>query len=332
MTGRTESPEVHVAAAAIFNSLGQVLLALRPAHLHQGGLWEFPGGKVESGETVLDALKRELHEELGITVVAARPLIRVRHAYPDKSVVLDVWRIDHFRGEAQPREGQTLEWLAVNDLTTRQYPAANLPIVTAARLPSLYLITGEPLAGTSEFLKTLEQCLRGGARLIQLRAKCLANGDYLRLTREALMLCHAYSAQLLLNGCPECVQELGADGIHLSSSALMSLPQRPNPSEGWVAASCHNAAELAQAYAIKADFAVVSPVLATQSHSGASSLGWQGLRQLTELARLPVYALGGMRPEHLDLVYQHGAQGIAVISSMWNAPDPEQAVRELLLR
>lgn len=332
MTVAQPAPEVHVAAAAIFNPLDQVLLALRPAHLHQGGLWEFPGGKVEPGETVLNALARELREELGITPEAARPLIRVRHTYPDKSVLLDVWRVDRFLGKAKAREGQTLEWVAVNQLTAKHYPAANLPIVTAVRLPSLYLISGEPLAGTAAFLVTLEKCLRGGVRLIQLRAKSLDGNGYRLLARAALELCRVYSAKLLLNGSSELVHELNADGVHLSTAALMSLSARPVSSELWVAASCHSAAELARAHAIHADFAVISPVLATQSHPGVASLGWQGLRQLTEVVPLPVYALGGMRPEHLALAYEHGAQGIAVIRSVWNASEPERAIRQLLRR
>ena len=89
---------VHVAAAAIFDDRGRVLISRRPAHLHQGDLWEFPGGKLEPGESVESALHRELYEELGICVQAARPLIRVLHDYHDKSVLLDVWRVDNFTG------------------------------------------------------------------------------------------------------------------------------------------------------------------------------------------------------------------------------------------
>ena len=97
---------IHVAAAVIRCVDGQILLAKRPEDKHQGGLWEFPGGKVEASETVQAALSRELEEELGIRPSAARPLIQVRHDYPDKQVLLDVWEVSAFTGEPHGAEGQ----------------------------------------------------------------------------------------------------------------------------------------------------------------------------------------------------------------------------------
>ncbi|MCL4315728.1 MAG: Nudix family hydrolase [Gammaproteobacteria bacterium] len=322
----------HVAAAVIFNQRGEVLLALRPAHKHQGGLWEFPGGKVEAAENVLEALKRELHEELGITIMRARPLIRIPHHYPDKSVLLDVWRVDAFHGEPHPKEGQRIEWVAQDKLAQREYPAANLPILNAVRLPVLYLVTGEPEPGWSDkaFLDRLERCLQGGARLIQLRAKTLDQDRYRTLAEQALGLCAPYGAQLLLNAAPRLAQEIGAHGVHLTSARLLELERRPLDAGHWVAASCHNRAELEHAMRIKADFAVAAPVLDTPTHPGAATLGWQGLQNLTELATLPVYALGGMQAEHLALAFRHGAQGIAVVSAIWNTPRPEEATARIL--
>ncbi len=356
----------HVAAAAIFNRRGEVLLALRPAHKHQGGLWEFPGGKVEDTEQVLEALKRELHEELGITITRARPLIRIPHHYPDKSVLLDVWRVDQFLGEPHSREGQRIEWVAQDKLSQRDYPAANLPIINAVRLPVLYLITGEPEQDDRAFLDRLERCLQGGVRLIQLRAKTLDEKHYRKLVQQALELCAPYDARLLLNAAPALVNEIGAHGVHLTGARLLELDRRPLGERHWVAASCHNQAELEHAMRIHADFAVVAPVLPTPTHPGAVALGWQGLQRLTELATLPVYALGGMvapgvppvspvlyrdvrmsreagrrkrptlsRPwlaqaEHLALAFRHGAQGIAVRSALWDAPQPEEVAARIL--
>ncbi|MBI3344731.1 MAG: Nudix family hydrolase [Gammaproteobacteria bacterium] len=329
----------HVVAAAIFNKQGEVLLALRPAHLHQGGLWEFPGGKIEADEDVRTALARELHEELGITVTRARPLIRIPHRYPDKAVLLDVWRVDDFAGEAHGREDQRLEWVAVNRLRDKSYPAANLPVITALELPSLYLISEEPAtyrdvlvsreAGCRErpdpaaFLATLEAWLKNGARLIQLRAKTLDEDAYAALAVNALTLCKHYNAELLLNAPVQIVMELGAPGIHMSSAQLLGFETRPVGKEKRVAASCHTAAELAHALAIGVDFVVVSPVLPTTSHPGAATLGWTGLRALTEQATVPVYALGGMQPEHLDPAWQYGAQGIAV-RGVWPSVKPAE--------
>lgn len=321
-----------VAAAAIFNERGEVLLALRPAHLHQGGLWEFPGGKLEPGEQVVAALARELYEELGISVTRARPLIRIRHAYPDKAVVLDVWRVDAFSGEPSPREGQRLQWVAINDLAQHAYPEANLPILTALRLPSVYLISSEPAQGDALFMQTLRSCLHAGIKLIQLRAKTLSDDHYRRLAEQALAVCQSHGAQLVLNSTPELVQRLGAQGLHLTSERLMKLSTRPLANDIWVAASCHNAAELAHAERIGVDFVVVSPVLPTPSHPGAVSLGWEGLKHLTEQATIPVYALGGMESRHLLTAYQHGAQGIASLRAIWDAAQPARALAEFAQR
>ena len=392
-----DRPFQHVVVGAIFNGVNEILLAFRPptaprrAGTHkccgrrmrkssQGGLWEFPGGKVEAGESARQALARELQEELGISVVSARPLIRIRHHYHEslhggrsrhlapstdeqvsraqdalerpsrdvhgctsvarsrmleatdtsrtlrsrssmhgeKIVLLNVWRVDAFAGEPFGREGQPVEWVAIKDLIQRDYPAANWPIVNAVRLPSRYLITPEPSPNTQEFLYGLERSLRAGIRLVQLRAKTLSETAYVELARQVLPVCHAHQAQLILNAAPALVEEVGADGVHLDSARLMSLSARPfSSSRLWVGASCHNAKELAHAGRLGADFAVVSPVLETTSHPGARTLGWTGFRELTELAVLPVYALGGMTQRHVTQAYEHGAQGIAGVSSLW---------------
>ncbi len=122
---------IHVAVATIVNTENQVLLALRQPHQHQGDLWEFPGGKVEAGETVFGALKREILEELGILVVSAKPLLTVSHDYDDRSVLLDVWHVENFDGTPNGQEGQTLSWSAISDLADYPFPAANAPIVLA---------------------------------------------------------------------------------------------------------------------------------------------------------------------------------------------------------
>ena len=124
---------VHVAVAVIVNSEKEVLLALRHLHQHQGGLWEFPGGKVEVDESVYDALLREIREELAVTIQAAKPLIKIAHDYQDKSVLLDVWTVDEFAGTPQGQEGQTLRWCSIADLVDDDFPAANVAIIKALR-------------------------------------------------------------------------------------------------------------------------------------------------------------------------------------------------------
>ncbi len=308
---------LHVAAGVIVGSGGRILIAKRPEQLHQGGLWEFPGGKLEPGESVAAALRRELQEELGIRVERARPLIRIRHDYGDRVVLLDVWRVERFHGEGCGREGQEIAWVEPHSLLEYTFPVANLPIVTAARLPSRYLITPEPGTDWDGFLLGLERCLNSGVTLVQLRARRLSRREYDELARRVIALCREHGARLLLNADPSADTVMAADGVHLTAARLLALKHRPLPTGQWVAASCHNRHELIHAARIGVDFAVLSPVLPTRSHPTAETLGWERWEQLVESAPFPVYALGGMRDEDLPLAYSRGAQGIAAIRSIW---------------
>jgi len=309
--------KVHVAVAAVTNERNEILIARRPEHVHQGGLWEFPGGKLEPGEVVSEALRRELHEEIGINVLSARPLIRLHYDYPDKSVLLDVWLVCQFSGTPHGREGQPVQWVDRNSLSEYDFPAANQPIITSLQLPEKYLITPPPGDDLEHYLACLEKSLQNGIRLVQLRAPDLPDKSYGALARDVLQVCQQYDAQLLLNSNPGWVERLGAHGVHLNSRRLQGLTSRPLADDLWVAASCHNAAEIAQANRISADFAVLAPVLPTLSHPQAPTLGWNRFHQLTDAANLPVYALGGMSADLLPVAYEHGAQGIAAIRSLW---------------
>ena len=124
---------VHVAVGILINGAGAVLITRRPDHVHQGGLWEFPGGKVEEGEPIATALSRELHEELGVRVESAEPWLQVRHDYSDKRVFLDVWRVITWRNEPQGREGQPLLWASLTELEKFAFPAADKPIIAALK-------------------------------------------------------------------------------------------------------------------------------------------------------------------------------------------------------
>lgn len=311
-TGR----DLHVAVGVLINAHGEVLITRRPEHVHQGGLWEFPGGKVEPGETVHTALARELFEELGIETLAARPLIRIRHSYPDKRVLLDVWRIHSYRGKPHGCEGQPLEWLSPERLLTRALPAADTPIINALRLPPTYLITGEPQDKAEMFLELLKRALDRGVGMVQLRAKRLPEVQLLDLYRRAHRLCSRYRVPFLLNGSPEQARSVNADGIHLTALRLLALSHRPLDAGRWVGASCHTVEEVRHASRIGVDFITVSPVRATVSHPEVSPIGWEGLRELTELATVPVYALGGMTTADLERVWAHGGQGIASIRAL----------------
>ena len=308
---------IHVVAAVLEDGAGRILLARRPNKAHQGGLWEFPGGKVEPGESAGEALRRELREELGIEVLAHRPLIRVHHAYADREVVLDVHRVTARVGDAVGLEGQPLAWVLPDELSSYPMPAADRPIVTAIRLPDTYLITPPALGEPDGFVAPLKAALRGGVGLVQLRLPGLDRTAVESYARVALPLCREAGARLLIHGDWELAEAVGTDGVHLTAAQLHRLVERPLRSELWVGASCHDAVELARAEALGADFAVLGPVLPTASHPGAPHLGWERFAALVEKARIPVYALGGMGQEHVETAWRHGAQGVAGIRGFW---------------
>ncbi|MCB1758868.1 MAG: Nudix family hydrolase [Gammaproteobacteria bacterium] len=307
---------LQVAVAVIQDREGRVLLSRRAPSSHQGGLWEFPGGKLDPGETLAQALRREIREELGISVEHHSPLIRIRHDYPDRSVLLDVQRIDAYSGEPEGLEGQPLVWVKPTDMGDYPMPAADRPIVSALRLPDRLLITGNDPLDTSGFTRRMQVALAAGVNLVQLRAPGLGERRYRRLAALLLPYCRQHGARLLLNASAEVVDDLGADGVHLNRHRLMALRQRPLGPERWVSAACHNLEELRRAEAV-ADFALISPVLPTVSHPGRMPLGWQGFARLADAARIPVYALGGMRPEMVGEARRHGGQGIAAIGALW---------------
>lgn len=304
---------LQVAVGVVKNPEGKILISLRHADLHQGGLWEFPGGKIEASETAKFALARELKEELNITVTAATPLITVKHQYPDRFVQLNVFLVEQFSGEAKSLEGQPFKWVAPAELEHYAFPAANRPIITAARLPHHYAILDD--ADAALLLTNLQKILNRGIKLIQARLKNLPPAAVAKFVEQAYPLCQQQQAMLLMNSAVECSAEV--DGIHLTSCDLMAL--RPCSGQAlttrprWLAASCHNLEQLQHAQKIGVDFVVLAPVLATKTHPGATSLGWEQFADLVAKVNLPVYALGGMTESSLITAQQSGGQGIAAI-------------------
>jgi len=325
MPSTAASSPVHVAVGLLLDR-DQVFITRRAANAHQGGKWEFPGGKLDDNEPVETALKRELHEELGIEVRAAQPWMQVRHRYPDREVLLDVWRITAWDGTPHGREGQEARWASVRELPKLDFPEADLPILRRLWLPPLYLISDAARLGRDEFLQRLEQALKAGGRLVQLREPDMPAPEFRTYAIEVAGLCRRHDARLLLNADPSLVEDCGADGVHLNSHRLMALKERPLSQRFFVGASCHDARELAQAVAIGADLAVLGPVARTASHPQSAPLGWGRFTELCRGERLPVYALGRMQPADLAAARQAGARGVAMIRGIWDAANVEQAV------
>lgn len=307
---------VHVVAGVLSDPQGRVLLAQRPSGKHSAGLWEFPGGKLEPGETAHSALRRELHEEIGVDIGAIEPLIAVPWNFGEKSILLDVYRVLDFAGELHGREGQALVWRRVDELSEMPMPPPDRPVVTALRLPPHYAITPEPGDDDAAFLAHIDAALAAGVRLLQLRAKTRPVARLRALAQQVRERARDAGAVVLINAHVDLARELELDGVHLPAAELMRLRERP-PVRGWIAASCHERRELAHAAAIGVDFVVLGSVQATRSHPDAEPLGWPRFAELCAQTPLPVYALGGLGPADLPTARIHGAQGIAGISGFF---------------
>lgn len=322
---------LHVVAAVVRDRDARILLSLRLPHLDQGGLWEFPGGKVQVGEAPLDALRRELLEELGIVAETVAPLIKIRHSYAVRDVLLDVWEVEQWRGSPLGLEGQAIAWKALEELSDLEFPAANLSIITAVQLPRTYLITPEP-QDSEQFYLELEAALKMGIRLVQFRAKQCHDRLLKKMARASVKLCNQYRAKILINTRSDVAIETHADGVHLTSAQLATLSSRPLPSDYLIGASVHNAQELERAASLGVDFVVIGPVLPTASHADREWLGWERLKALVASASIPVFALGGQNLNSLAHAVNSGCQGIAAIRSLWNLAEnvEDRAIRRAL--
>jgi 8-oxo-dGTP diphosphatase len=284
-----------------------VLICQRPPHKIYPGEWEFPGGKVEPGEDAQGALARELREELGIEVSAARPLIRLRHVYPELSVDLDTWLVSEWRGEPQSNEHPASAWVKPDEMPRWRLLAADAPIVNALRLPS-------QLVFTPDAFEPSLACARWPDSMLRLRLPAAGDAVYRAIARALA----ESGERLLLDRDPDDVERFGAAGFHATAARLRELRARPVGASRWFGASCNDASGLARARELGADYAVLGPVKATRTHPGATPLGWEGFATLAIGAGLPVYAIGGVGPGDLQAAWRHGAQGVAGISAFWD--------------
>jgi len=309
------SAPVDVAVAVLIRSDGAALLAQRPETKVYSGYWEFPGGKIEPGEPVAEALRREIREELGIEIERAYPWITRVFVYPHAKVRLHFYRVYAWRGEPRAVEHQAIAWQRPDAIELDPLLPANGPVIRSLMLPAEYAITRAGELGAEPFLLRLEARLRGGLKLIQVREKALARQAAEGFARRVIALAHAHRAKVLVNADVALARNIGADGVHLTAEQLRSAPARPD--FPWCGASCHSSEELQRAEALGVDLVVLGPVHATPSHPDAVPLGWERFREIARGAAVPVYALGGIVPRDLEQALSCGAHGIAMVRGSW---------------
>ena len=314
-THHPSRPRVEVAAAVILREDGQFLLGQRPAGKAYAGYWEFPGGKVEPGELPLSALARELHEELGIKVELAYPWLTRDYDYEHAAVRLRFFRVVRWSGTLTGRESQIFSWQSPAGVSVAPLLPANAPIMRALRLPPVYGITHAADFTPGVFLPRIEQALREGLRLLQVREKGMPEKELTGFLAQVMRLVRSHGARVLVNGSTELAQRAGADGVHLTARQLMTLERRP--ALELVGASCHDEAELARAVSAHADFVVLGPVRTTPSHPDTPAIGWNRFARLIEGYPLPVYALGGLAAADLESAWRSGAHGISMMRGAW---------------
>ena len=317
---------IPVSVGIIVNDAGEVFLAKRSTGSNQGNLWEFPGGKIDNNEDSLETLRRELFEEIGIEIKKTRPLISIKHQYPDCLIQLDAWLVKSWKGTPSGKEGQSTRWFKLTELNDIEFPEANRSIINSLTLPEFYLISPPPGDNSEAYLYALEDFVRKGTRLIQLRydEQTIESRPY--VIREVTSLCHKYGAKIMLNSTAADVIAHEVDGVHLTSSRLLQLNERPLGRHNLVSASCHNQMELSHAERIKVDFVVLSPVNKTASHPDVEPLGWDKFGELVKNCNVPVFALGGMYPDDMEKSWQYGAQGISMLSGIWTSSQPGEVI------
>jgi 8-oxo-dGTP diphosphatase len=311
---------IDVAVGVLLRPDGTVLLGNRPADKPWPGWWELPGGKLEPGESVLQALTRELKEEIDISVTEATPWVTYIHTYPTTTVRLAFCRVTGWTGEPRALEGQTLRWVPISQAhDIPQLLPATYPPLRWLQLPTVYAISsaGSP-THLPAFLKQLDQGLQAGIKLFQWREPGWPGGpgqaDLHQAFLTVLARCRDHGAQLLVNSVHPKEWWHQADGVHLRSSDAMHLKARPALEAGKrVGVSAHNQAELDQARLLEADFAVLGPVLPTASHPGQPGIGWENFAALNTQAGLPVFALGGQSMATLAQAQSVGGHGFAGI-------------------
>ncbi len=322
---QSASPVIHVVAGLIRHprKSHKLFFTRRRRGQHLEGLWEIPGGKLEAGESRFHGLRRELREELGIEVLAARPWHASTHHYADKTILLDVWEVLHYSGKAHGREGQEAQWLKPAQTDRYDFPPADAPVLRALTLPPRLLITPELAALDSQQVVMDYSLLMQQRRypLTLFRSHQMNDRDYLALALKLQQVASLNGAEIIIHRPSlKSLQQKRFERFkrrHLSAKLLQQVQQGDLSDNVMWSASCHNLNELQRAQGLGCQFGLLSAVRKTNSHPDADALGWYGFSRLSQQVSLPLYALGGVQRRDLSLARYQGATGVAGIGDFW---------------
>lgn len=308
---------VDVAAGVIYQEDGSFLLGQRAPGTFYPGYWEFPGGKVEAGETPAQALCRELDEELGLRVLKLRPWLMREHLYEHAHVRLHFFEVTEWSGAVNDHVHSALKWVVAGTMEQECTPMlpANGPILKALHLPRRMGITQAADIGIGTQLARLDGALDRGLGLVQIRESALPSDERRRFAVEVVRRAHAHGAIVVVGDDAELARAIGADGLHLPAARLMSCEERPD--FAWVGASCHCRDELLHAARLELDYALLGSVMPTLSHPERTPLGWEGFAREMQSLPIPVFALGGLGWGDLEHARNIGAHGVAAIRGAW---------------
>ena len=298
-----------VAVAIFLKPDGSFLLSSRPEGKPYPGYWEFPGGKIEPGESVRDALVRELIEELNVSITQTFPWFTFIMRYTHATVRLHCWRVLAWTGEMHRMEGQEFAWQKIDAIEVSPTLPGCVPIFKALALPQTYWISNAAEMGVENHLKALRHALIVPA-LIQVREKSMPPGELEDFARKVVEIARPLGSKVLINSDAGLAQRIGADGVHLTAAQVLEIKQRPDVS--LIGASAHNRDELEAAAALGCDFAVLGPVQATRSHPGVEGMGWLRFAEIARDTPIPVYAIGGLAPNDDAIAIRNGAHGLAM--------------------
>lgn len=307
---------VEVAAGVITRADGRFLLGQRAPDTFYPGYWEFPGGKVEAGESAAEALRRELDEELGIRVGRLYPWLVREHDYEHAHVRLHFFEVPEWSGTVNDRVHSALAWVQAGHIDREPMLPANGPILKSLLLPRMMGITQAAVIGVEAQLEALDHALAAGLRLVQVREATLAADRRRSFAIEVVGRCHAHGALVLINDDFEIALAVGADGVHVPARRLAAMTERPLLE--WVGASCHTRDELEHVARLGLDYAVLGAVKPTATHPGQVPLGWEAFAGLVAALPFPVLALGGLDRSDIDDARRAGAHGIAAIRGCWS--------------